>query len=335
MARRRLLSAALLAALPALWAAPRSLGATELSRVTLRVPFEQQLDLEAVRSVAHSPPAELLATIARHGVEVLRVRSDAPVRPVNPLLAPLPEAGAELLRQAEFRDGYEGRVVLRASACCPRPRDLILIRDTALSYTLIHEFAQSRLQPLQRGEPDDVVETRFATAFRRLTLYQKRLYDDPYRLLEPLWRRDILAAQADVARDLFARLRLGQSQEAVVERVLAQLIDERSPYFDAARREEGLLYAQLMIDNAIDIFNTVHESAVFVAEAVSHLRTAIVEGAIPANAPGSLTDADVTTVQRAADQVHATLGPVRKEILALKELMRDVLPGQRAAADLR
>jgi hypothetical protein len=288
---------------------------------SVRVPFAQQLDLGAVQAVVRSAPAALLATISRHGVEVLRVRSAAPTRPVNPLLAALPEAGAELLRQAEFADGYDGRVLARASACCPRPLDLILIRDTALSYTLIHEFAQSRLRPLQAGEADDVVELRFATAFNRLRVYQRRLVDDPYRLLEPPWRRDILAAQADVARDLFARIRFGQSQEVIVEQLLAQLIDEHSPYFDAARRAEGRRYAVAMLDNAIDLFNAVHDSAVFVAETVTNLRAAAIEGEIPPDAPGSLTDADVQAARQATAAVRAALEPVRAEIELLKALL--------------
>lgn len=316
--RRPLLLAGL-----ALLAGPRPAGAQTAAQPAgaLRVPFAQWLDLEAVRAVANSAPAQLLATIARHGVEVLRVPSAAPTRPLNPLLAPLPEAGAELLRQAEFADSTDGRVVLRHSACCPRPRDLILIRDTARSYTLIHEFAQSTLRPLQAGEPDDVIELRFATAFHRLQLYQRRLYDDPYRLLDPRWRRDILSAQADVASDLFARIRFGQSQEAIVERLLAQLIDARSPYHDDERRAEGRRYAVAMVDNAIDLFNAVHDSALFVAETVANLRAAIVEGDIPPDAPGSLTDADVQAVRQATAAVRATLEPVRAEIAVLKAML--------------
>jgi hypothetical protein len=319
--RRQLLTGLALAVWPLLSAGLPPLQSAEPSTGAVRVPFAQVLDIEAVRAVVHSAPAALLATIARHGVELLRVPSAAPARPVNPLLAPLPEAGAELQQQAEFRDGYDGRVVLRASACCPRPRDLILIRDTALSYTLIHEFAQSRLRPLQPGEPDDVIELRFATAFNRLKVYQRRLYDDPYRLLEPLWRRDILLAQADVARDLFARIRLGQSQEVIVERLLFQLIDERSPYFDEGRRAEGRRYALAMLDNAIDLFNAVHDSAVFVADTVTNLRAAIIEGDIPADAPGSLADADVQAVRQATAAVRATLEPVRAEIELLKAML--------------
>jgi hypothetical protein len=77
-------------------------------------------------------------------------------------------------------------------------------------------------------------------------------------LLNPLWRRDIAVALREVAALLFDRLRIGQSQEAIVEKLLADCIDEGSPYFDATRRVQGRRYGEAMIDNAIDVFNTLN-----------------------------------------------------------------------------
>ena len=203
-------------------------------------PFAQAINVDAVYEVTHSAPGQLISTIRRWGVDVRLVRSEAPTRPLNPMLAGLPPAAPELVRQADFLDTYEGRLVCSSSKCCGLGRDSILIRDTALNYTLIHEFVQSLLRPLCEGDADHAVEARFGAAFRRLVLYQRHLYDDPYKLLDPLWRRDILEAQADVARDLFGRIRLGQSQEAIVEKLLSLYIDEHNPYFDAGRRAKGL-----------------------------------------------------------------------------------------------
>jgi hypothetical protein len=283
------------------------------------LPFAQTLNMDAVYEVTHSAPQDLLATIARFGVDLRRVHSVAPTRPLNPLLAALPVADPDLIRQAEFKDTYEGRVTCVPSVCGEPERTIILIRDTASNYTVLHEFVQSLLRPGRPGEPDAVIEARFTAAFRRLSLYQRRLYDDPYRLLDPLWRRDILAAQADVAHDLFDRLRLGQSQEAIVEKVLSRYIDERSPYHDPARRAEGLGYAVNMIDNAVDVFNALHDSNVFVEDTVEHLRQAVRDGHVDPAEGARLSDDDVAAVRLAAKAVSQKLAVVRAEIQVLKD----------------
>lgn len=282
-------------------------------------PFAQVLDIEAVRQVTASAPGQVVAAIRRRGLEVLRVPA-APGQPVNPELAALAPAPPALLQQAGFRDSYEGLVVHGGAACCDLPCDTLLIRASASTYTLIHEFVQSLLRPMCALEPDDSVEARFGAAFRRLALYQRRLFDDPYKLLDPLWRRDILVAQADVARDLYGRIRLGQSQEAIVEKLLSIHIDERSPFFDAARRAQGLSYGELMIDNAIDIFNELQASVAFVAETVQHLRQALRDGSLEPDDPrAALDDADVAATLAAVRDIEARMDPVRTELQALKQ----------------
>jgi hypothetical protein len=247
------------------------------------------------------------------------VRSAAPVRPLNPLLAAVPLAEPELIRRAGFTDHYEGMVVCGGAKCCGLGRDTLLVRDTARSYTLIHEFVQSLLRPLCLDEPDDTVEARFGAAYRRMTLYQRRLLDDPYKLLDPLWRRDILAAQAGVAADLFDRIRLGQSQEAIVEKLLGRLIEECSPYFDADRRAQGLRYGEDMVNAAIDLFNEVNDSVVFVQETIGHLRQALRDGDIAPGDRVSLVDDDVAAAARAGRDIEAQLAKVRAELKVLKQ----------------
>jgi hypothetical protein len=282
-------------------------------------PFAQTLNLEAVYEVTHSAPEQLIATIRRWGVDVQLVRSEAPALPVNPLLAGLPSAAPELVCRADFRDTYEGMVIFFSSTRYAMDSDKILIRDTAPSYRLIHEFVHSLLRPLRTGEPDDLLEARFRAAFRRLVIYQRRLYDDPYKLLDPLWRRDILAAQADVAKDLFGRIRLGQSQDAIVEKVLSLYIDERNPFFDAARRALGLQYGEVMINNAIDIFNELNDSVVFVENAVRSLRQLLRDGTLELGKSVVLTDDDEASVARSARGVEAHLAVVRAELQVLKQ----------------
>lgn len=282
------------------------------------VPFGQQLDMALVRRVVQAPPDRLVPTLLELGLQLRRVARNDPARVPNPHLQGLPMADGELLRAAEFQDSYEGRLVCSRPDGCPLGRDTILIRETASDYTLLHEFVQSLLSPVSRSEPDDAVEARFAAAFRRLTVYQRRLFDDPYRLLDPRWRRDIAAAQLDAARDLYARIRLGQSQEAIVERLLALLIREGSPYHDAARREQGRLYGERMVNNAIDLFNLVQASNAFVREAVANLLAAARGGELEPGPGEAIDEGDVAAAARHAETVEALLQPVRAELEVLK-----------------
>lgn len=278
-------------------------------------PFAQALNLHAAYEVTHSTPEQLIPTIRRWGVGVQLVRSEAPVVHVNPLLAGLPTAAPELLRRVDFRDSYEGMVVygsLNDSAT-------ILIRDTTRSYTLIHEFVQSLLRPLRASDLDHSLEARFGAAFRRLVFYQHRLYDDPLKLLNPLWRKDILTVQNEVARDLFSRIRLGQSQEAIVEKLLSLYIDERSPFFDPARRAQGLQYGEVMINNAIDLFNVLNDSVVFVEDAVSTLRQLLRDGEIEPGEGVALTDDDEAYVARSVRDVLTHLAEVGAELQVLQQ----------------
>ncbi len=315
---RRLLACTLgaLGTLPGLGAAA---GPAEPAPRWRVFPFAQKLDMAVVDEVLHTAPAELLAAIARHGVEVRLVRSAAPDRPLNPLLATLPEAAADLVQRAEFLETYEGRVILRGNPFCRVPRDTILVRDTASSYTLLHEFVHVRLQPSEECGDEGDIELQFNVDLRRLLLYQRRLLDDPYRLLDPQWRQDILAAQAAVADKLFRRIQIGHSQEAIVEKVLSVAVDERSPYHDAARRAQGLRYAQAMIDNAIDLYNTVESAVAFVQEAVANLREEVRAGRIEATGTLRLTETDAQSAARAGRDIGQTLARVRAEMLVLKQ----------------
>lgn len=282
------------------------------------MPFGQVVNLAAVRAVTTAPPAGLVATIRGWGLEVLRVRSQPPAAAPNPLLAELPEAGPELLGRAEFQPGYEGRLVCRDEQA-PQRLDLILIRDSAPTYTLLHEFVHAVVKPVCPGEATDpVIEARFRTAFRRLTIYQRRIFEDPWRLLDARWRRDLLAAQADVAADLYDRIRFGQSQEAIAEKLLARYVATDSPYFDSARREQGQRYAEAMINNAIDLFNAVETSRAFLAEAVRELHAAIRRGELTPDAGEGLSDAEAAATLSACDELAARLAPTRAALAELK-----------------
>jgi len=314
--RRRALLGLVLAG--ALGGAGRA-AAAGASAQWLPVPFAQKLDVGRLQSVVASAPERLLATIATFGVDVLAVRSAAGGRPPNPLLAAVPPAAEDLILRAEFRDSYEGRMILRGDAACGLDRDTILIRETASSYTLLHEFAHACLEPVDECREDGDVELRFALDLHRLVLYQRRVYDDVFRLLDPLWRRDILAAQGAVVGRLFRRIQIGHSQEAIVEKALAGLVDEGNPYHDAARRTQGLRYAGLMIDNAIDLFNLVEGGVAYVGESVRHLLGEMRAGRIPPAPEVALSDGDAREVEHVVAGMQPALGRVRGEIEALKQ----------------
>ncbi len=307
-----LLAAALAAphALSQAIAIPPAPGCTAL-------PFAQQLDVGLVRTLAHLPPQALLPRIAGLGIELQRVPSATAERPANPLLLALPVAEPGLLPRAGFEASTQGRAIPRAAECCGMARDTVLIRDTASTYTLLHEVAHLLIQPL--GMPPRVdVEQRFAAAFHRLSVYQRRLYDEPARLLDPRWRRDILSAQREAAELLHDRIRIGQSQEAIVEQVLGRCIDETSPYRDAARREEGWRYGLAMVDNAVDVFNTLHASIEFCDDTVQHLHGDLAAGRLTLPEGGALDAGEVAAYAEAARSLRQTLAGTREAIEALK-----------------
>ena len=303
-----------------LWAVAAPLRAADAPKPQpcVAVPFNQQVDVEAITALVHEAPDRLLARIGRLGIDVRRVPAAVPGKPVNPLLAGLPAADARLLQQADFQDTYEGRSVPRGDPCCGPERDTVLIRETASTYTLLHEVLHLMIVPTDGFVLRADLEQRFALAWRRLQLYQKRLYDDPWRLLDPLWRRDIVDAQREVAALLFDRLRIGQSQEAIVEKVLSGCIDEASPYFDAARREQGRGYGTAMIDNAIDVFNTLNASIEFSDATVRHLREDIAAGRLTEGPRRQLSARDQKAFAQAEQALRESLTRTRDEIEALK-----------------
>jgi len=286
----------------------------------LRVPFAQQVDLDVVDELARTPPRILLTRIAGLGIDVKRVPSARPARPANPLLAGLPVADERLQQQAEFRDSYEGRSIPARAACCGLERATVLIRDTASTYTLLHEVVHLLIVPADGAPVRADLETRFAVAFHRLNVYQRRLYEDPWRLLDPLWRRDIARAQREVTALLFDRLRIGQAQEAIVEEVLAECIDERSPYFDAARRAEGRRYGEAMIDNSVDVFNALNASMEFCDDAVRQLRADLAAGRLDEVPRTGLSAQDQEAFTAELREVRQELARVRTEIESLKRI---------------
>ncbi|HWU44473.1 MAG TPA: hypothetical protein VN132_13575 [Bdellovibrio sp.] len=291
-----------------------SIGHTE----TLDFPFQQTLDMKTVREVTAAGPSDLLSVIKRHGVRVLVVKSKTTDEEKNILLEGIEAATADLIKKAEFSDTAEGRMIVKANPCCDLDQDTLLVRDTASNYTIIHEFLHSQLHAKGEGYKD--VETSFATNFRRMNFYQKRIFDDPFQLINPLWRRDMSQVQGDVLKEAFARIQMGQSQEAIIEKVLSQYIDEDSIYYNKARRDEGQQYGQAMINNAIDVYNSLNTSIWFCGDTVKNLREEILNGDIPdAESAQQLDEQAAKNYAATTADLSQKLEAVKAEILRLKE----------------
>jgi hypothetical protein len=275
------------------------------------------MNMDIIFDVTHVEPINLVAKIQSYGVRILRVKTANPQLPLNSLLISLPEASEDLLKKAEFQETYEGRLIHAHNSCCDVAQDTILIRDTALSYTLIHEFMHAQLRSATNDQSHDEPEKKFAADFRKLNFYQRRLFDDPYSLLNPLWRRDILAVQQDVASGLFALMQTGQSQEAIIEKVLSKYIDEKSPYYVAERRKNGLSYGEQRINNSIDVFNNIHSSQSFTSETVANLLLEIKSGNIPQD-KATLTEAEAKIFAEESANLAAELEAIKVQILEMK-----------------
>jgi hypothetical protein len=281
-------------------------------------PFQQKMNMDIIYDVTHTAPEKLVAKIQSYGVRVLRVKTSKPQEPINSLLKNIPEASKELLKKAEFQETYEGRLIHAHNSCCDVSQDTILIRDTALNYTLIHEFMHAQLLSAKGDHSHDEPEKKFAADFRKLNFYQRRLFDDPYSLLNPLWRRDILAVQKDVASGLFDLIHAGQSQEAIIEKVLSKYIDEKSPYYVAERRKNGLSYGEQRINNSIDIFNNIHTSQNFTSETVANLLLEIKSGNIPKD-KATLTEDEAKIFAEESAKLAQELEGIKAHILEMKD----------------
>lgn len=281
------------------------------------LPFNMSIDTKIVSEVAAAPTDQLIAVMAKHGVKVLLVKTSNPKKALNPTLSKLELASAELLKKAEFQESYEGRMIGKSNPCCSLKQDTILIRDTALNYTLIHEFLHSKLRI--KGVPSKVdVETQFAVAHRRLTFFQRKLFEKPYDLTNPLWRRDIIDANKTVIKLMYERLQIGQTQEALIEKTLKSFITPGSPHYDGARQAEGLKYGEAMINNGIDIFNLSYDHLNWIKNTVQGLRDAIVSGDLEKSMEKDLTAADNSNFQASVTALQKDLEPIKAEILKIK-----------------
>jgi hypothetical protein len=156
-------------------------------------------------------------------------------------------------------------------------------------------------------------------AARRLDIYKKALFFEPSNLLNPLWRRDILAAEKDRIDMLFVRIQMGQSQEAIIEKTLSKYIDSKSPYFDSDREKEGRLYGEIMINNVIDIFGSVFECLNWTRNTVVNYGAEIKNESLKPQIGDLLTGPQVKSFAEASSEMLKQLDALKIEIEKLKE----------------
>ena len=294
-----------------------------------KAPFDLKLNMEVIYDVTHAKPENLVATIQKYGVKIFVVDlnsinvpaefSEVLSAPKNSKVADLPRATTEMLAELEWKPTYEGRAITEKLNCCNTGNRALVVRENVSDYTLIHEFMHTQLasadgKPIGGHELEHEFDTR---ALRKFNFYQRKLYDDPFELGNPLWRRDIQSAQKDFISNLYQRIRMGQVQEAIIEKTLSRYIDKSSPYYDEDRAKKGYKYGEAMINNAIDLFNSAHASIVYTRETVQNLLQEIKNGNMKAG-KYSLTEADVAAFVKTADQLEAAIQPVKEEILATK-----------------
>jgi hypothetical protein len=77
-----------------------------------------------------------------------------------------------------------------------------------------------------------------------------------------------------------------------------------------------------MIDNAIDLFNTLEASRRFVGETVQHLLQTLRQGDVEPAPTDRLTEADVQEVAAACEAVARQMTPTRQALEELKAFQR-------------
>lgn len=296
-----------------------SASADQAKWIESHFPFQLRMNMETVYQVTHAHPSQLVATIQKQGVQILLVKDTTTSKTINSRLLGLKYASDELLKKAEFMPDYSGRMIPSTSPCCNLKQDLILIKDTAENYTLIHEYLHSLLK-FNGHEPIGSIETDFRAVERKQLFYQRKLFEYAENLLNPVWRKDIITVQGEVVDLLSDRFRIGQVQEAIIEKILSRYIDKNNLNYDAKRQDEGLKYAEAMINNMITVYNNLDHSIKWNKDTTSNMREALAKGEIELvdKQKESLTQEEAEQFIKMNEEHLQKLESTKKEILDLK-----------------
>lgn len=296
--------------------------ASENNNSVQEFPFELSLDTKVIEKIVSSDPKQLVKTIKSLGIDIVLASDpeNTSGQKKNPHFSSLPRATKKLLNDAEFiLNEDEGQVVNSSDPCCSLKHNTIIILDTALDYTLIHEFMHLQLKP-QKPSQFPNLQSEFKSASRRLSFYQMKLMGNPENLLSPLWRRDMIAAQIPVAERLHDLIQAGLSQEGIIEKTLARLIPKTNPYYNKERQTKGLAYGESRINAAIDLYNNLHQSATWCRNTVEGLKQSLDSGDLELNPETGdhLTSEELAAFTAEMNGVIQKIEPVKEQILKLK-----------------
>jgi predicted nucleic-acid-binding protein len=284
-----------------------------------QLPFNQSLNMDVVYDVTTTNPLDLVNKIKSYGVDILVVRSAAPKIPVNTVLASLKTADAAFLQKTDFGEKDVGQMISRFNSCCNLSSDTILIRDTADTYQLIHEFLHSaiRLNDFDGVAVRDVPQ-RFKTASRSQGFYQKKVFFDGQKLLESGWRRDILSKSSEVVDLLLQEVKIIYSQEAIIAKVLEKYIDKKSPYYNAAIHKEALIYGETSINQAITKYNEMDSTLNWNKNTVLALNEEVAKGLRVGIDGEEFNESIAQDYAKEMTTLLQKLEPTKAEILKLK-----------------
>lgn len=289
---------------------------SDLKKHYFHFPFDQAIQAEKVYEVTQVSPSELVKYIESQGVQVLIFR-DVNTQSTNPAFSKTATASEQLIADAKMPPNTMGRLLPQRNGFS---QNTILIRADADTYTLIHEYLHALLF-FEGQKPISQLDEKFAAVERKQIFYQRKLFENPAALLNPLWRKDILEAQEQVIELIYQRIQIGQSQEAIIEKLLNRYIDSKNPHYSEVRQKKGLQYAEAMINNAITVFNNLHFSVNWnkntVAELSQGLKTKDVEIAQPDRE--SLTEEEASQFQMNSAAHLQKLQKTMDEILKLKK----------------
>jgi hypothetical protein len=188
------------------------------------------------------------------GVEIYVFRGSEKSKKMNPLFRNLKEIstekGTRLDLGKEGDSGTHGLFVAPGSLFSDLEKPTIFIHEEAETYSLIHEYLHYLFWKESKEQRADV-EFLMYREKRSLTKNFENIYADREKLLNQLWRRDIVNSLLSYGESL----KLGISQvlveEYLIEKTLGEILKkDRSPHWDQERETLGAKYGLMNLKKA-------------------------------------------------------------------------------------
>ena len=289
------------------------------------LPFDQKINLVTVFEVTQAKPNTLVSYILNHETDIYLLETPANElkdRSVNPLFMNLAYAKKSMLKFISEMNSpslaIRGVMFSKNYDCCTFSRNTILIKDTADTQTLIHEFLHSVLVQNNLKDDSEKREIQFRMTQKRLNTYRNMLNANPDFLAQPLWRKNILTAQNDFIDELYLHLRSNTSEEAIIEKYLKLYITEESPYFFKRQlSSKHFDYGEDRINNGVDLYNVIQAQIQWSVGSTNGLMS-IVSKLAEQNEKVQLTEKDRADFELESKKQDEKLKLIEKELLDLK-----------------